>query len=76
MFDLKEIIDVPTRVTTSSTIDLAMVSDQDKINKSGVVDFCISDHQMTYCNRKVTGCHQKVRIQLKLDLIKTIVKMN
>lgn len=74
MFDRKEIIDIPTRVRTSSTIDLVMVSDQDKINQSGVVDFCISDHQMIYCKRKVTGCHQKVRIQL--DLIKTIVKMN
>ena len=53
--NLKQLINEPTRITTtsSSTIDLIMVSNNDKISKSGVITLGLSDHFMTYCTRKV-----------------------
>ena len=37
----------------SSTIDLILVSDTDKVSKSGVIDFGISDHCLIFWTRKV-----------------------
>ena len=54
MFSLKQIIQDFTRISSSSTtIDLILVSDCEKISQSGVIDCCISDHQMTFCTRKI-----------------------
>ena len=55
MFDLKQLIGEPTRVTdTSATIlDLLLVSEPSKICQSGVTNLGLSDHMLTYCTRKV-----------------------
>ncbi|XP_060780219.1 uncharacterized protein LOC132888186 isoform X2 [Neoarius graeffei] len=55
MFDLHQMITEPTRVCESSqtTIDLMLVSDQDKICQSGVITCGMSDHMAIYCTRKV-----------------------
>ena len=48
-------ISEPIRVTTTSIFitDLIMVSDNDKINRSGVITVRVSDHLLTYCIRKI-----------------------
>ena len=69
LFDMKQIINEPTRVTDacSSLIDVILVSDRDKIANSGVISMGISDHMLIFCTRKVTkqqiGRHntQKIR---------------
>ena len=38
--------------TTSSTIDLRLVSDVDKISQSGVIDVGKSDQSLIFCTRK------------------------
>ncbi|XP_060799413.1 uncharacterized protein LOC132901016 [Neoarius graeffei] len=55
MFDLHQMITEPTRVCESSqtTIDLMLVSDQDKICQSCVITCGMSDHMAIYCTRKV-----------------------
>ena len=55
LFTLSQIIKDPTRVSAkfSSTIDLILVSDTDKISQSGVIDLGISDRCLIFCTRKV-----------------------
>lgn len=54
IFNLKQIITNPTRVTNSSStlIDHIIVSRDDKISLSGVIASGLSDHYMTFCTRK------------------------
>ena len=56
MFNFKQLINKPTRVTptSKSAIDLIFVSDPQKVCQSGVVTFGVSDHFLTYCTRKNT----------------------
>ena len=69
MFSLRQIIKDFTRVTstTSTIIDLILVSDPEKISQSGIIDYCVSDHLMTFCTRKVTrgyiGKHNTVTVR-------------
>jgi hypothetical protein len=51
MFNLKQIIDEPTRVTcTSKTlIDHVVVNSEEKISQSGVLPIGLSDHFLIYC---------------------------
>lgn len=53
MFNLKQIIDEPTRVTcTSKTlIDHVVVNSEEKISQSGVLPIGLSDHFLIYCTR-------------------------
>ena len=55
MFNFSQIISDVTRVskTSSTTIDLILVSDTDKISQRGVLDLGISDHCLIYCTREV-----------------------
>ena len=55
MFNFSQIISDVTRVskTSSTTIDLILVSDTDKISQRGVLDLGFSDHCLIYCTRKV-----------------------
>ena len=39
---------------SSTTFDLVLVSDKDKVSQSGVIDIGISDHCLVYCTRNVT----------------------
>ena len=58
-----------TRVskTSSTTFDLILVSDTDKIFQRGVLDLGISDHCLTYCTRKILrntiNSHNTVKIR-------------
>ena len=69
LFNWTQIIKDPTRVTTttSSTIDLILVSDIDKISQSGVINIGISDHSLIFCTRKQTKAvfnnHNSVKLR-------------
>ena len=56
MFDFKQLIDKPTRVTPTSktALDLIFVSDQQNVSQSGVLTYGVSDHFLTFCSRKTT----------------------
>ena len=55
LFNMLKIIKDFTRVsTTSSTIDLILITDSEKISQHGVLDIGLSDHSLIYCTRKVT----------------------
>ena len=55
MFDLKQLIGEPTRVTDTSPtiIDLVLVSEPSQHCQSDVTNLGPSDHMLTYCTRKV-----------------------
>jgi hypothetical protein len=55
MFGLLQLIDSHTRVTATSatTIDLVLVSDEDKVTQSGVIPCAFSDHYVVFCTRKL-----------------------
>ena len=55
MFDLSQLIINPTRITksTSTILDLMLVSDPNKINNSDVISYNVGDHDMIYCTRKI-----------------------
>ena len=48
MFSLKQFIEVPTRVTCSSStiIDHILASFPNKVSQQGVIDVGLSDHQL------------------------------
>ena len=76
MFNLSQLITEPTRITcnTSSILDLIFVSDSGKICNSGVLDYCISDHQLIYCTRKCVKTpfskHSTVTIRMSKEYSK------
>jgi endonuclease/exonuclease/phosphatase family metal-dependent hydrolase len=69
MFHFNQLISEPTRIcsTSSTTIDLILVSDHDKISQSGVISTSFSDHNMIYCTRKLSksfiGSHNNVTLR-------------
>ena len=66
MFGLKQLIEVPTRVTCSSSIiiDHILASFPNRVSQQGVIDVGLSDHQIIYCTRKTsrikTGTHKEI----------------
>jgi hypothetical protein len=54
MFGMTQIINTSTRITstTSTILDLILISDPAKISQCGVLDIGLSDHQIIYCIRK------------------------
>ena len=54
-FSLTEIIKEPTRITCSTTtlLDHSLTNSSEKVFQKGVIDVGISDHQLTYCTRKI-----------------------
>ena len=54
MFGLKQLIEVPTRVTCSSStiIDHILVSFPYRVSQQGVIDVELSDYQIIYCTKK------------------------
>ena len=48
-------IQTETRITcqSSSLIDHILTNSPDKLSQSGVIDICLSDHQMIYCTRRI-----------------------
>ena len=55
-FGLKQLIQQPTRITSSSSslIDHVLTNANDKISQSGILDIGLSDHQLIFCTRKLT----------------------
>ena len=68
-FGLKQLIIVPTRVTTGSStiIDQVLASFPKRVTQSGVIDIGLSDHQLIYCTRKIsrikTGSHKQIKFR-------------
>ena len=68
-FSLKEVIQEPTRVTstTSSLLDHILTNSDWKISQKGVIDVGLSDHQLIYCTRKIvrtkTNMHKQIRVR-------------
>ena len=56
MFRLKQLIEVPARVTcSSSTItDHILASFPNRVSQQGVIDVGLSNHQIIYCTRKIS----------------------
>ena len=56
-FGLKQFIKVPTRTTTSSStiIDHILSSYKERVTQCGVIDISLSDHELIYCTRKISG---------------------
>ena len=69
MFDFKQLISEYTRIcnTSSTAIDLILVSDSERISPSGVIYTNLSDNCMIFCTRKVTkstvGSHNTVKLR-------------
>ena len=67
MFGLKQLIEVPTRVTCSSStiIDHILANFPNRVLRQGVIDVGLSDHQIIYCTRKISrikrGTHKEIR---------------
>ena len=60
-FDLKNIIKEPTRIsrTAKTLIDLIIVSDTDKVERSGSLEPAISDHKFIFCVLKFKNVSSK-----------------
>ena len=71
-FSLKEIIQVPTRVTstTSSLLDHILTNAGWKISQKGVIDVGLSDHQMIYCTRKILRTKFNMNNQIRVRSLK------
>ena len=67
MFGFKQLIEVPTRVTFSSSTIIyhILASFPNRVLQQGVIDVGLSGHQIVYCNRKIsrikTGTHKEIR---------------
>ena len=55
IFSLQQLITCPTRVTcnTYSLNDHILTNSAENIFQSGIIDRGMSDHQLTFCTRKV-----------------------
>ena len=68
-FGSKQLIIVPTRVTTGSStiIDHVLASFPERVAQSGVIDVGLSDHQLIYCTRKISrikrGSHKQIKFR-------------
>ena len=77
-FSLKQIINSPTRITTNSAslIDHILTNASNKITRSGILDIGISDHQMIYCNRKLTRIWNNIHKNIKCRSFKNYDSTN
>ena len=63
---LKQLIKHPKRVTchTSTLIDHIITNCEEKVTRSGVIDTSLSNHQLTFCTRKIkrvkTNNHKQI----------------
>ena len=72
IFDLKQIITEPTRITDTSetAIDLICTSDVVNVSQSGVLPCKLSDHNVIFCTRKLKKCQFKGHNNVQLRLMK------
>ena len=78
-FLLKEIIQEPTRVTSSTSylLDHILINSGWKVSQKGVIDVGLSDHQFIYCTRKIvrakTNAHNQIRVRSLKNYTKKIL---
>ena len=80
-FSLKEIIQEPTRIksTTSCLLEHCLTNAGWKISQKGVIDVGLSDHQLIYCTRKnlrtKANMHNQIRVwSLKKYTLELLIK--
>ena len=67
MFGLKQLVQLPTRITCSSStiIDHIIASFSNRVSQQSVADVGLLDHQIIYCTRKISrikrGTHKQIR---------------
>ena len=71
-FSLKEIIQEPTRITstTSFLLDHILTNAGWKISQKGVIDVGLSDHQLIYCTRKIIRTKANMHNQIWVRSLK------
>ena len=72
IFSLKEIIEEPTCITstTASLLDHIMTNDGWKISQKGVIDVGLSNHQLIYCTRKILRTNVNMHNQIRVPSLK------
>ena len=67
MFGLKQLIEFPTRVTCSSStiIDHILATFSNRVSQQGVIDVELSDHQIIYCTRRISGIKRGTHKQIR-----------
>ena len=72
IFDLKQIITEPTRITDTSetAIDSICTSDVGNVSQSGVLPCKLSDHNVIFCTRKLMKCQFKGHNNVQLRIMK------
>ena len=72
MFGLKQLIEVPTRVTCSSStiIDHILASFSNRVSQQGVIDVGLSDHQIIYYTGKISRIKRGTYKQIKYRSLK------
>ena len=67
MFGLKQLIEVPTHVTCSSSniIDHILANFPNRVSQQSLINVGLSDHQIIFCTRKISrskrGTHKQIR---------------
>ena len=72
MFGLKQLIEVPARVTCSSStiIDHILASFPNRVSQQGAINVGLSDHQIVYCTRCTKSPESKDVRTRKLDAVR------
>ena len=67
MFGLKQLIEVPTRVTCSSStiIGHTLASFPNRVSQQDVIDVGSSDHQIIYCTRKISRIKRRTHKEIR-----------
>ena len=73
---LKQLINVPTRITkhSSTLLDHILTNTKEKNSQSGIIDVGLSDHQMIYCTRKVLKPKSNKKTYIKIRSLKHYTK--
>ena len=73
---LKQLILNPTHITenTSTLLDHVLTNSHDKVSQSGVINVGISDHQLTYCTRKISRTKSNEHKYITIRSLKNYTK--
>ena len=72
MFGLKQLTEVPTRVTccSSTSIGHILASFPNRVSQQGVIDVGPSDHQIIYCTRKISRIKRRSHKEIRWRSLK------
>ena len=75
MSGLEQLIESPTRITcsSSSVIDHILASFPDRVTQRGILNVGLSDHQLIYGTRKITGIKRGGHKQIKFRSFKNYI---